>query len=116
MEKELSELLRQIELIRQRALDTHSAWHRAKVDAMNADGEYRKLAEESNAIERQVTGLRTAQNEIQRKMNARRKEIENTPEMQKFYVDYKEAEAVRVSMEQRLNQAFVDDYKKVSSD
>jgi len=116
MEKELNDLLQQIELIRGRALETYSAWHKATIDAKNTDGEYRKLHEDNVVIENQIKELRQAQNEIQRKMSVRRKLIENTPELSALYVARKEAETAKDSMEQRLSQAFNPGYREGSSD
>jgi len=112
MEKELNDLLRQVELIRLRASETYLAWHKAIVEAKNADGEYRKLHEDSAVIENQIKELRKAQDEIQRKMRVRSKLMENHPELTDLYVAHKEAETAKESMEQRLAQAFNPDRRK----
>jgi hypothetical protein len=115
MEKELNDLLRQVELIRQRESDAYFAWHKAKVDAINADGECRKLHEDSAVIENQIKELKQVQNEIHRKMSVRRKLIENNPELTALYVAHKEAVAAKESMEQRLKQAFNPGYRDEDS-
>ena len=112
MEKELNDLLRQVELIRLRASETYLAWHKAIVEAKNADGEYCKLHEDCAVIENQIKELRKAQDEIQRKMRVRSKLMENHPELTDLYVAHKEAETAKESMEQRLAQAFNPDRRK----